>query len=177
MDTPDHTHWMALAMTEARAALAAGDYPVGAVLVVDGALCGTARNALVSADRTTAHAEHTLIADHSARLRAAIRERPTTTILLYTTLEPCLMCLGIAVLHKVTRIISACPDPHGGATTLNPATLGSVYPQLWPQLEAGPLRRESCALIIQFLRTGRFRSAPVMLPAFLALQAAERDAG
>lgn len=56
MDTPDHTHWMALALTEARAALAAGDEPVGAALVVNGARWGTARKALVSADRTTAHA-------------------------------------------------------------------------------------------------------------------------
>jgi tRNA(adenine34) deaminase len=165
-DDPD-LHSMALALDEARVALAAGDYPVGAALVVDGALWGTARNALFSDGRTTAHAEHTLIAAQSARLRAA----QARTICLSTTLEPCLMCLGIAVLHKVTRIVYACPDPHGGATRLDYTRIGSVYPRLWPAIVAGPLRRESCDLIIEFLRTDKFLSAPVMLPAFLALQA------
>ncbi|MBC8074830.1 MAG: nucleoside deaminase [Chloroflexales bacterium] len=163
-------HNMALVLDEARAALAAGDYPVGAALVVDGALWGSARNALFSDGRTTAHAEHTLIAAHSARLRAAALGQASRTICLYTTLEPCLMCLGIAVLHKVTRIVYACPDPHGGATRLDYTRIGSVYPRLWPAIVAGPLRRESCDLIIQFLRTDKFLNAPVMLPDFLALQ-------
>lgn len=161
---------MSVALNEARAAAAEGDYPVGAALVVGGSLWGRARNALFSEGRTTAHAEHALIAGRSAELRAALCAQPDIAIEVYTTLEPCLMCLGIAVLHRVSRIVVACPDPHGGATRLDRLQLGSAYAQRWPQIVPGPFRRESCELIIQFLRTDRFLSAPVMLPDFLALR-------
>lgn len=170
MSTERDEALMDLALDEARAAAAVGDYPVGAVLVVGGTLWGTARNALFSEGCTTAHAEHALIATHSAALRAALARNAEVPIELYTTLEPCLMCFGTAVLHRVSRIIVACPDPHGGATRLDRTHLGSVYAQRWPQVVPGPFRRESCELIVQFLRTDRFRSAPVMLPDFLALQ-------
>ena len=73
----DRRH-MATALTEARAAGAIGDFPVGAVLVVEGAEWGRARNGLFTARRTTAHAEHRLLAGHSARLRAYVRRPPRT---------------------------------------------------------------------------------------------------
>jgi tRNA(Arg) A34 adenosine deaminase TadA len=131
---------------------------MGAALVVGGELW------------STAHAEHQLIAEHSARLRATPRGQDAVPICLYTTLEPCLMCLGIAVLHKVNRIVVACPDPHGGATRLDPASLGDVYPRIWPEVVRGPGGGAACDLIINFLHTGRFASATLMLPAFQALR-------
>jgi len=88
--------FMALALDAARAAATAGDYPVGAALVVDDVLWDTARNALFSAGRTT-HAEHPLITAQSARLRATVRGRLDADVQLFAPLEPCLMCLGIAV--------------------------------------------------------------------------------
>lgn len=162
---------MAHALAAARTALAAGDYPVGAALVVNGELWGTARNALFSEGRTTAHAEHTLLATHSAQLRTIARGRSDVPIWLYTSLEPCLMCLGIAVLHKVSRIIVACPDPHGGATSLDPRTLGSAYANCWPVITPGPYRRESCDLILAFLQTDRFLNAIEMRRLFQELRA------
>jgi len=88
--------FMELALNAARAAATAWDYPVSAALVVDGVLWGTARNALFSAGRTT-DAEHPLIAAQSARLGATVRGRLDADVQLFATLEPCLMCLGIAV--------------------------------------------------------------------------------
>lgn len=79
----------------------------------------------------------------------------------------------VAELHQVSRIVVACPDPHGGATRLDRMHLGGAYTQRWPQIELGPFRRESCELIIQFLRTDRFLSAAVMLEDFLTLQQEE----
>jgi tRNA(adenine34) deaminase len=158
--------WMQRALQQAQAAFEVGDYPVGAVLTVDGALFATARNSLFSDGRTTAHAEHNLIAAHSAELRMLIRTRPDTQTCLYTTLEPCLMCLGIAVLHRISRIVVACPDPNGGTTRLDISMLGSVYRRWWPAVEIGLYREESCRLIEQFLITEKFLMWESMLQEF-----------
>jgi tRNA(Arg) A34 adenosine deaminase TadA len=168
--TQDKAH-MQLALSEARAALASGDYPVGAVLTVDGELWGSARNALFTEGRTTAHAEHNLIASLSSRLRAKQRINRHSYVCLYTTLEPCLMCLGIAVLHRVSRIIIACPDPNGGTTALDVRSLGSVYQGWWPTIDTGLYQTASCQLIIEFLRTEKFFSWQTMLMEFEQLQA------
>lgn len=167
---PDDRKWMLLALDEARAALAAGDYPVGAVLTVGGQFVGSARNTLFSDARTTAHAEHNLLAAHSAALRALLIATPETEICLYTTLEPCLMCLGISVLHRVSRIVIACPDPNGGTTKLDISSIGSVYERWWPTFEVGLYCAASCDLIIQFLHTKKFRTWETMLVEFQQLQ-------
>ncbi len=164
-------HFMSLALQEAQAALNAGDYPVGATLVVDGHLWGTARNSLFSDARTTAHAEHNLISNYSARLRATILGAPETSVMLYSTLEPCLMCLGIAVLHRVSKIIIACPDPSGGTTQLDVASLGTVYARWWPEIHIGLFRDASYTLIVDFLKTEKFRSWETMLREFQTMQA------
>ena len=162
---------MSLALQEARAAFAAGDFPVGAALVVNGQLWGTARNSLFSDARTTAHAEHNLITRYSARLRATILEAPETSIVLYSTLEPCLMCLGIAVLHRVSKIVIACPDPSGGTTGLDVVSLGTVYTHWWTQITLGLLREDAYELIIAFLKTEKFRSWKTMLREFQTMYA------
>ena len=86
--------FMSLALHEAEQALDAGDYPVGAALVINGEFVGQARNSILTETQTTAHAEHKLLSSHSARLRQLIRETEAYDICLYTTLEPCLMCLA-----------------------------------------------------------------------------------
>jgi tRNA(Arg) A34 adenosine deaminase TadA len=160
----DRRH-MATALTEARAAGAIGDFPVGAVLVVEGAEWGRARNGLFTARRTTAHAEHRLLARHSARLRAYVRRAAAPDVALYATLAPCLMCFGTAVLHRVTRIVVACEDPDGGATRLHAAGLGAAYARAWPAVAVGLERARARALVLEFLRGAgaeRFRSAAAM---------------
>lgn len=166
MYSNDDKHFMTLALQEAHTALDQGDYPVGAAITVNGALWGTARNSLFTDGRTTAHAEHTLIYQLSARLRTQFIEMPEMEVCLYTTLEPCLMCLGIAVLHRVSRIVIACPDPNGGTTGLALASLGSFYQQWWPTIQIGLYQEEACDLIIAFLKTKKFRSWKVMLREF-----------
>ena len=163
-------HWMKLALDEAQAAFSAGDYPVGALLTIDDKFVAAARNTLFSDERTTAHAEHNLLAAHSGFLRSIQATAPQSQLCLYTTLEPCLMCLGISVLHRVSRIIVACPDPNGGTTNLNLSSLGSVYKHWWPTIEVGLYREQSCELIIQFLQTKKFRSWETMLAEFQQLQ-------
>jgi hypothetical protein len=76
------------------------------------------------------------------------------------------MCLGFAILHRVSQIIIACPDPHGGTTNLDPVDLGSFYPKQWPIIRTGLLKEELCGLIIEFLKTEKFLSWETMLKEF-----------
>jgi tRNA(Arg) A34 adenosine deaminase TadA len=165
----DH-HTMKLALHEAATALSGGDYPVGAALVVDGVLWGTGRNAIFSEERTTAHAEHTLISQYSAQLRKIVREKPEKEICLYTTLEPCLMCLGIIVMHRISRLVIACPDPFGGVTTFDHTQLGPFYGKWWPKIEIGLYKEKSCDLILEFLKTEKLFSWQEMVTKFHQMQ-------
>jgi len=103
--------WMRVALEEARAAAAAGDVPVGAIVVRGGQVIGRGRNRReVDAD-PTAHAE--IVA-----LREAARGDGIWRVLdctLYVTLEPCPMCAGALVNARVPRVVYGCDDPKAGA--------------------------------------------------------------
>jgi len=112
-DTSDETsdeHWMAIAIEEARAAAAAGDVPVGAVVVLEGAELGRGRNRREADGDPTAHAE-------VVALRAAARARGQWRVegTLYVTQEPCPMCAGALVNARVGRLVYGCPNPKAGA--------------------------------------------------------------
>jgi tRNA(adenine34) deaminase len=162
--------FMLLALDEAQHALTTGDYPVGAALAVNGQLIGRARNSILTEAQSTAHAEQKLLSAHSAHLRNLARAGNGDDICLYTTLEPCLMCLGVSLLHRVTRIVVACPDPHGGATGIDPGVLGVFYGDHWPKIESGLMRERSADLIIQFLHSGKFLSWETMLAEFTRMR-------
>ncbi len=86
--------------------------PIGAVIGLDGSIIAEGRNAIwfpgLSPDR---HAEIEAL----RRVPHEVRERlPEMT--LYTTLEPCVMCLGAILLHRVGRVLYGAADPYGGAT-------------------------------------------------------------
>ena len=107
---------MHLALEAAQAAADAGDVPVGAVAVVDGAVVGLQRNRKEELNDPTAHAEILLLRDVSQRLG---RWRlPDVTV--YCTMEPCAMCAGAMVQARIARLVYAVPDPRGGAA-------GSVF--------------------------------------------------
>jgi hypothetical protein len=66
--------------------------------------------------------------------------------------------------------VVACPDPHGGTTRLEPERLGIFYREGWPAIQTGLFREETCELVVEFLRTGKFMSWETMLAAFEALR-------
>lgn len=107
----DDARWMALALAEARAAGDAGEVPVGAVLVKDGRLIASGRNAPVASHDPSAHAE-------IAALRAgaaALGNYRLDGCELFVTLEPCAMCAG-AILHaRLARVVYGAADPKTGA--------------------------------------------------------------
>ncbi len=103
---------MRVALEEAAKAAAAGEVPVGAVVVgPDGAIVARAHNQPVSANDPTAHAEILALRKASRKL-ANYR---LTGCRLVVTLEPCVMCAGAAVHARVAEIIYGAADPKGGA--------------------------------------------------------------
>lgn len=106
---------MAEALDEARRSEAAGEVPVGAIVVRDGRELARAHNAPIATCDPTAHAE--LVALRAAALAAGEYRLPGAT--LYATLEPCPMCIGAALLARVDRLVYAAADPkHGAAGTV-----------------------------------------------------------
>jgi tRNA(adenine34) deaminase len=103
--------FMSRALELARAAEAAGEVPVGAVVVKDGVVVGEGWNRPISTNDPTAHAE--IVA-----LRAAAQNLGSYRLLdttLYVTLEPCAMCAGAMVHSRVKRLLYAATDPRAGA--------------------------------------------------------------
>lgn len=115
MDSLD-SEFMARALALAGRAEAAGEVPVGAVIVKDNQIIAEGWNQPIGAHDPTAHAE--IVA-----LRAAARRLETYRLLdttLYVTLEPCAMCAGAMVHARVKRLVYAATDPRAGAS-------GSVF--------------------------------------------------
>lgn len=103
---------MGFALAEARAAVATGDVPVGAVVVsAGGDVLGRGRNAREARQDPTAHAE--VLALRAAA--AVLGSWRLTGATLVVTLEPCTMCAGALVLARVTRLVYGASDPKAGA--------------------------------------------------------------
>jgi tRNA(adenine34) deaminase len=106
------SYYLGLALAQARAALAAGEVPVGAVLVAEtGEILARAFNQPIGLCDPTAHAE-ILALREGARLRGNYRLLGSG---LYVTMEPCIMCLGALLAARVRRVVFGAPDPKGGA--------------------------------------------------------------
>lgn len=102
---------MALALDEARLALAHGDVPVGAVVVKDGAVIASRHNERELTGDPTGHAEVLALRDAATAL-GSWRLNGCTLVV---TLEPCLMCGGALVNSRVDRVVYGAPDLKAGA--------------------------------------------------------------
>jgi len=109
--TNAHESFMRIALEEARWAGAAGEVPVGAVVVLGGEVVGRGHNRPVATSDPTAHAE-------IEALRAAGRQVGNyrlTGATLYVTVEPCVMCAGACVHARIGELVFGAPDPKAGA--------------------------------------------------------------
>jgi tRNA(adenine34) deaminase len=104
--------FMALALEEARAAAAAGDVPVGAIVARDGMVIAAGRNRREVDRDPTAHAEVIAL-----RAAAQVIGHWRVEATLYVTQEPCPMCAGAIVNARVARLVYGCPNPKAGAVT------------------------------------------------------------
>lgn len=102
---------MRAALAQAALALAAGEVPVGAVVVKDGAIVGAGFNRPIGAADPTAHAE--IGALRAAAARLGNYRLPDCA--LYVTLEPCVMCAGAIQHARIARLVYGAADPKTGA--------------------------------------------------------------
>lgn len=107
----DDAYWMGEALKAARKAAARNEVPIGAVIVRDGKLLGSGYNLRETKQDPAAHAE--LIAIRRAARKAGSWRLTGAT--LYVTLEPCVMCMGAAILARIDRLVFGCFDPKAGA--------------------------------------------------------------
>ena len=136
-------HWMSIALDEARAAAAAGDVPVGAVIVIGDQIIGRGRNRREVDRDPTAHAEIVALRE-AARTLGQWRVEGT----IFVTQEPCPMCAGALVNARIRRLVYGCSNPKAGAV----ATLYQIAtdPRLNHRIEVlGGVRAGECAQVLQ----------------------------
>ncbi|WP_223788916.1 tRNA adenosine(34) deaminase TadA [Marinicella meishanensis] len=103
--------FMQLAMAQAQQAAAAGEVPVGAVVVLAGEVIAAAHNQVITLHDPTAHAE--VLAMRQAGQRVGNYRLVDCT--LYVTLEPCSMCVGACIHARIKRLVYGASDPKTGA--------------------------------------------------------------
>ena len=154
MDRSLDEHFMREAQREAREALAAGEVPVGAVVVLDGRVVGAGFNQPIGRADPTAHAE--IVA-----LRVAAREVGNyrlTRATLYVTVEPCVMCVGAIVHARIGTLVYGASEPKAGA--VRSAMRALDHPALNHRVEVieGVLDEECGQIMQDFFRDRRASS-------------------
>ena len=149
----NHDVFMQAALEEAQRALRHADVPIGAVVVMDGIIIGRGYNQREALADPTAHAE-ILALQQAARHLSSWRLIDTT---LYVTLEPCVMCVGAAVLSRIARLVFACHDPKAGACGSQFDILGAQRLNHTFPVVAGVRAAEASALLKTFFRQLRQR--------------------
>jgi tRNA(adenine34) deaminase len=143
---------MDLALAQAERAAAAGEVPVGAVLVdPEGAVLAAAHNRVEADHDPTAHAELLVLRAGAARLgRARLDEFD-----LYVTLEPCPMCAAAIGLAHIRRLYFGAFDPKGGGVEHGPKIFDQPTCHHRPEIYGGIAERRAGTLLRSFFRQRR----------------------
>ncbi len=144
--------YMHRALDQAREGLAAGEVPVGAVVVdADGEIVGRGFNAPVSGHDPSAHAEVRALRDAGARLGNYRLDGCT----LYVTLEPCLMCTGAIIHARLARVVYGAAEPRSGMVE----SKANLFAQPWynhrVEVEGGVLASRATQLLQAFFAERR----------------------
>ena len=150
---PDDERYMRLALDLARQAAAAGEVPIGAVLVRDSEILASAFNQPIATSDPTAHAE-ILALRHAARALNNYRLDGTT---LYCTLEPCPMCAGALVHARVARLVFGARDLRFGGVRAKFQIADSDLLNHQVEIEEGVLAADCTALLREFFEQRRDR--------------------
>jgi tRNA(adenine34) deaminase len=142
---------MDLALAQARAAAAAGEVPVGCVIVRNGEVIAQAGNRTLTDRDPTAHCE--MVAIRTAAL--ALGSERLADCDLHVTLEPCAMCAGAISLARIRRLYYAAPDPKGGAVDSGVRFFASGSCHHRPEVYAGIGEAPASDLLKAFFRARR----------------------
>ena len=142
---------MQMALEQARLGMAAGEVPIGAVLVIDDAVVARAFNQPIRSVDPTAHAEIVVL----RAAAAAMGNYRLSGATVYVTIEPCLMCVGALVHARVKEVVFGATEPRWGA--LVSSLRAHEAPGLNHRLAVtgGVLEAECRDLIQQFFRVKR----------------------
>lgn len=139
------------ALALAREAAAAGEVPVGAVVVKDGVLVGRGMNRPIAGHDPSAHAEIAALRDAGQHLQ----NYRLVGCTLYVTLEPCAMCVGAMLHARVARVVYGAPDPKTGACGSVINLFGEARLNHHATVEGGVLAEESAELLRSFFASRR----------------------
>jgi tRNA(adenine34) deaminase len=143
--------FMETALEEARAAAAAGEVPVGCVIVREGAVVGRARNRTLADRDPTAHAEMLAI----RAVASALGSERLTDCDLYVTLEPCTMCAAAMSFARIRRLYYGAADPKGGAVDSGVRFFASSTCHHRPEVYGGIGESDAAALLKDFFAARR----------------------
>ena len=140
-----------MALDEARAAEAAGEVPVGALVLLNGKIIARGQNRVLRDNDPTAHAEIVAMRE-AARALGNYRLASCTLV---CTLEPCAMCAGAMIHARIGRLVFAADDPKAGAagSVLNVLNQPALNHQI--AVERGLLAEESTSLLRAFFQQRR----------------------
>jgi tRNA(adenine34) deaminase len=144
-------YWMQLALEQAQLAAAAGEVPVGAVLIRDNELIASGFNQPISSCDPTAHAE--VVALRTASAQLSNYRLPDTT--LYVTIEPCTMCAGALVHARIKRLVYGATEPRAGAVVSANKLLDGEQFNHRIEVEGGVLAEQCGAILQKFFRDKR----------------------
>jgi tRNA(adenine34) deaminase len=140
-------HFMQIALDEAAESLKEGLLHVGAVIVQNGIILGSGRKA----EANSYHLDHAEI----IALRNTLKDKKfkrADNLVLYTTLEPCIMCYGTILHCPISKIVFAAPDVYGGATKLSDVDGMPIrHKEKIPEIIGGVMEQDSRKLIKEFL--------------------------
>lgn len=145
-----YEYYMELALEQARKAFDKGEFPVGCVIVQDekviasGARQGTTQDKLVFSE-----IDHAEIRALKCLENSHIQFEPEKLVL-FSTMEPCLMCFGAIILAGIKKIVYAYEDPMGGGTTCDLKKLPPLYQNCEIEIIPGILRQKSLNLFYYF---------------------------
>ena len=142
----DKNSFMEEALIEAKKALKKGEVPVGAVVVLEENVIGRGYNQSITKNDPTAHAEIMALKDAAMNLKN-YRLKDT---LVYTTLEPCLMCAGALVHARIKKLIYSASDPKSGVVESNSNLMQSAFLNHKISYEGGVLKEESSEILKNF---------------------------
>ena len=140
--------FMAEALREARAAFAAGEIPVGAVIVRDGAILARGHNLRETEQNALLHAE-TVAIDRACRALGSWRLSDCD---LYVTLEPCAMCCGAIAQAKIRRLYFGAYDPKGGFAVSNAGLMNDPGLMHKADCYCGIMEDECASLLQDFFK-------------------------
>jgi tRNA(adenine34) deaminase len=143
--------FMKLALEEARSAAAAGEVPIGALIIHDGKILACSGNRTIRDCDPTAHAEMVVIRE-AAR---AVRNYRMAGATLYVTLEPCSMCAGAIIQARIPRVVYGADDPKGGAVRSCFEVLTNAALNHQVDITSGVLAADCASLLQSFFAARR----------------------